>query len=251
MLGAGNVATHISRHLHSAGHTITCVFSRTLESSSKLAKELGSVGTTIPEEVPMSADFFIVCVPDKAVPEVVQKFRNRQGIWLHTAGALSMEVFERFQSHFGVLYPLQTLSKKRPVALDETPFLIEGSALDVTDNIKKLASTITQNVHEITTHSRLVIHLAAVFANNFSNHMVHLAQQILEEQDIDVKLLDPLLKETFIKMSEIGAAEAQTGPALRGDEKTMQKHLELLMKHPEWEKLYTFISRDIGRYRKV
>ena len=81
--------------------------------------------------------------------------------------------------------------------------------------------------------------------------MVHLAQQILEEQKIDVKLLDPIVKETYAKMSVIGAAEAQTGPALRGDDLTMRKHLEMLMKHPEWKKLYTFISRDIGRYRKA
>ena len=249
MIGAGNVAAHISRHLHFAGHSITCVHSRTHESSARLAEEVGSVGTAVPEEVPPTADFFIICVPDRVILSVVRKFQDRKGIWLHTAGACSMEVFEDFQPQFGVLYPLQTMSKQRVVSLEDTPLLVEGSSPEIAEAIKMLASTISRNVYEMNSASRQVIHMAAVFANNFSNHMVHLAQQILEEEKIDAKLLDPLLKETYGKLGEMGAAAAQTGPALRDDQETMQKHLELLKKHPEWEKLYTFISRDIGRSR--
>ena len=249
MIGARNVATHISRHLHFAGHTITCVHSRTHKSSTRLAEEVGSVGTAVPEEVPLSADFFIICVPDRIISDVVRQFQDRKGIWLHTSGACSIKIFEGFKPQFGVLYPLQTMSKQRTVSLEETPLLVEGSSPEITDVIKTLASSISQNVHEMDSASRQVIHMAAVFANNFSNHMMHIAQQILEEEEIDVKLLDPLLKETFGKFAEMGAAAAQTGPALRGDKETMQKHLELLKKYPEWEKLYTFISRDIGRSR--
>lgn len=250
MLGAGNVATHISRHLNSAGHTISSVYSKTGESAMKLAEELRCPWTSNPEEVPRSADFFILCVPDQVIPAIVRKFQDRKGIWLHTAGALSMNVFEGFQSRYGVLYPLQSLNKKRPVSWEETPFLVEGSSTEISEVISVLASSFTRHVHELNSSSRQVIHLAAVFANNFTNHMVHIAQQILSEQDIDLKLMNPILKETFSKITELGAAGAQTGPALRGDEETMQKHMELLKKNPEWEKLYTFISRDIGRSRK-
>jgi predicted short-subunit dehydrogenase-like oxidoreductase (DUF2520 family) len=250
IIGAGNVATHISRNLYSVGHTISCIYSRTRESASRLAEEFGSMGTAVPKEVPDGTDFFIVCVPDKTVQEVVLKFRDRKGIWLHTSGALSLAVFEGHQSQCGVLYPLQTLTRQRTVEKEEIPLLVEGSTPAVTDAIHELASSMTGNVHIMSAASRLMIHLAAVFANNFSNHMVNVAQQILDEQGIDVKLMDPLLKETFSKISEIGAAGTQTGPASRGDEETMKKHLELLLEHPEWKNLYTFISRDIGRFRK-
>ncbi len=216
----------------------------------KLAEELRCIWTSNPEEVPPSADFFFICIPDQEIPTIVREFQDRKGIWLHTAGALSMEVFVGFQSRYGVIYPLQSLSKKRPVSWEGTPFLIEASSRETLEVIRVLASSFTRNVHELNSLSRQGIHLAAVFANNFTNHMVHIAHQILMEHDIDVELLDPILKETFSKITEIGAADSQTGPALRDDTETMQKHLDLLKKHPEWKKLYTFISRDIGRSLK-
>jgi len=128
MIGAGNVATHISRHFHAQQHRIDCVFSRSLESAERLAAEVGAVATADPEEVPREADFFIFCVPDQAVPEVAEKFRGRKGIWLHTAGALSMDVFQRITDDFGVLYPVQSLSRERKIRMGHIPFLLEASS---------------------------------------------------------------------------------------------------------------------------
>ena len=249
MLGAGNVATHISRHLHSIGHSISCIYSKTKESAAKLAHGLATKGTNDPQEVPTSADFYIICVPDQAIEEVVHQFQDRNGIWLHTAGAVSIEVFKSVQSHYGVLYPLQTFSKTHTVSLLDTPLLIEGSDPETTREIGDLAHSISSNVHEMDSFSRMVTHLAAVFANNFTNHMVRLSQQILEEHNIDRTLMDVILKETYRRAAELGAHNTQTGPAMRGDEVTMQKHRALLKQHPEWEKWYTFISRDIDRSR--
>jgi len=250
MLGAGNVSTHISRHLHSKGHRISCIYSRTLESASLLADEFGGIAATDLDEVPDQADYYIVCVPDQAVLSVLSHFKDWKGIWLHTAGALPINLFKGILSRYGVLYPLQTLSKERGVDLSHTPFLVEGSSAEVTETVKKLADNITTNVQEIDSEKRLIIHLAAVFANNFSNHMVHIAQRILQENNLDLKLLDPILKETVRKIGLMGAGAAQTGPALRKDQLAIQKHLELLKNHPEWEKLYTFVSRDIGNTRE-
>ncbi len=249
MLGAGNVSTHISRHLHSKGHRISCIYSRTGESANELANELETLGTSIRADVPGNADFYIVCVPDSVVENVVRNFSGLKGIWLHTAGALSMDLFKGLQTRSGVLYPLQTLSRKRKVDLSDTPFLVEGSSPEVTASIVDLANCISENVQEINSDTRRIIHLAAVFANNFTNHMVHIGQQILQENQMDLKLLDPILEETIRKVKLEGAKDAQTGPALRNDRETMQKHIELLKNHPEWEKIYTFISRDISRTR--
>ena len=250
MLGAGNVSTHISRHLHSKGHRISCIYSRTQELASLLADEFGGFATSDVNEVPNHADFYIVCVPDQSVVSVLGQFKDWNGIWLHTAGALPMDLFKGYMARYGVLYPLQTLNKNQEASLAITPILVEGSSKEVEESIVKLAGDITTEVLEIDSEKRLIIHLAAVFANNFTNHMVHIGQRILRENSLNVKLLDPIIEETFRKIGRVGADAAQTGPALRKDHITIQKHLELLKDHPEWEKIYTFISRDIGNTRE-
>ena len=249
MLGAGNVSTHISRHLHSKGHRISCIYSRTLDAASELARQFGAEAITQLDEIPGQADFYLVCLSDQAVAKVIGHFEGWEGIWLHTAGALPMDLFQGLFARYGVLYPLQTLSKNRDISLAQTPILVEGSSAQVLEQISELASDISQNVLEVDSESRQIIHLAAVFANNFTNHMVHIAQQILREKQLDMKLLEPILEETLRKIASLGAGDAQTGPALRDDQISMQKHLELLKGHPEWEKLYTFISRDIKSSR--
>jgi len=250
MLGAGNVSTHISRHFFSAGHQISCIYSRTAESAQKLSSELGVPGTSDLGKVPPEADFFIFCLPDHAVAETAEQFRGHKGIWLHTAGALSMEVFQGITNEFGVLYPLQSLSRDCKIRKGHIPFLLEASSLEVKKKTTDLVYSISEIVEEVDSHTRLRAHLAAVFANNFTNHLVHVAQQILEEASLDPGLLDLLIEETFRKLREMDPSGAQTGPAVRGDQETMNKHRELLKDHPEWEKLYTFISREIVRSRK-
>ena len=145
---------------------------------------------------------------------------------------------------------MQSLSKDRNIGKDHFPFLVEASSSQVLARITALAQSISERVVEVDSHMRLKVHLAAVFANNFSNHMVHVAQQILEEANLDTGVLDLLLEETFQKLKDMDSFSAQTGPAVRGDLETMNKHIELLKDHPEWEKLYTFISRDITRSRE-
>jgi predicted short-subunit dehydrogenase-like oxidoreductase (DUF2520 family) len=177
-------------------------------------------------------------------------FSDRKGIWVHTAGALTMNVFKPFHDQFGVLYPLQTLSRERKISFREVPILIEGSSPEVTRVLGRLASSISGDVREVDSKARQVIHLAAVFANNFTNHMVEIAGEILKKEGESYHLLLPLLQETLLKLEEMEPGSAQTGPAVRGDEETMKKHLDLLREYPEWQKLYTFISRDIARSRK-
>jgi len=250
MIGAGNVSTHISRHFHSVGHRISCIYSRTEESALRLSGELGVPGTADREQVPREADFFILCVPDQAVAELAEQFRGYRGTWVHTAGALSMELFEGIYKQYGVLYPLQSLSRDRKIRKNRIPFLVEASSPSALEKITDLANSISERVEEVDSFTRLKVHLAAVFANNFSNHMIHVAQQLLEEATLDPGLLDSLLEETFHKLREMDSYSAQTGPAMRGDRETINKHTELLKDHPELQKLYTFISRDIERSRE-
>ncbi len=244
------MATHISRHLSSAGHSIICIWSRGRERAERLAAEIGSRAVSAPGAVPGDADFYLLAVPDGAIPSVAEEFRGARGIWIHAAGALSMDVLAGCFREYGVLYPLQTFSADRPLELADTPLLVEGSGRQVTDRIAEVARSISGSVIEMDSPRRLVVHLAAVFANNFSNHMFTVAEQIMKTQGADPALLMPLLRETFGKIGEMGPARAQTGPAVRNDRGTILRHLEWLKRYPEWEKLYTFISRDIERSRQ-
>jgi len=249
-LGAGSVATHLSRQLHAQGHSIDCVWSRSLESALMLAHQVEARASSELSELPRRADFYLLAVPDEAVAGLAADCADCRGIWLHCAGALSMQVFQGLVPEYGVMYPLQTLSKEFPLQSGKIPFLVEGSSPEVSAQVTHLASSISEMVETADSATRLVIHLAAVFANNFSNHMVHIAQQILEEQNLPTDILDPLLEETYMKIVSLGAGKTQTGPAVRDDQITLKRHIECLKTHPEWEKLYTFMSREITRSRK-
>ena len=238
------MATHLALHFQKAGHRVTCIYSRSGIPAQQLAERVGAKGTRSPASVPRESDFYFLCVPDAVVPEVSRQFTGYHGIWLHCAGALPMDVLAA-HPRYGVFYPLQTFSRELPLSPDTIPVLVEGSSGEVTGEIKKLAGSVSGTVRLMETPDRLALHLAAVFANNFTNHMVHIAQQILRKNGVDQQLIFPLLEETVHKLSTMEAADAQTGPALRGDRETMQRHLELLKAYPEWENLYTFISRNI------
>jgi predicted short-subunit dehydrogenase-like oxidoreductase (DUF2520 family) len=247
LLGAGNVSLHISRHLYLAGHQVDCVWSRSQKSALRVAAASGSRAVSSPDEVPDDADFYLLVVSDSAIEEVASIFSGRKGIWMHAAGAVPLDVLKAYFGEYGVLYPLQTFSTQREVVLDEVPFLVEGSSPAVLEKIRSLAFSLSKKVVEMNSAERLKVHLAAVFANNFSNHMVTIATRFLKENGADFSLLEPILKETFAKMLEAGPEEAQSGPALRGDKETMRKHLDLLGEFPEWEEIYTSVSRDIHK----
>jgi predicted short-subunit dehydrogenase-like oxidoreductase (DUF2520 family) len=247
ILGAGNVATHISRHLHFAGHRISCVWSRRAGPARQLAAELDSVGTADPDQIPREADFYLLAVPDAAIESVVPYLHDCRGICLHAAGAVPMDALAEKCREYGVLYPLQTFTAGRDLSLDDVPVLVEGSSPTVLEKIRSLALVLSHRVLAMDSAERLVLHLAAVFAGNFSNHMATIAERILAGSGHERTLLVPLLRETFRKIEESGGAASQTGPALRDDRETMERHLELLKGYPEWEKLYTFMSRDIRK----
>jgi len=181
ILGAGNVAFHISRHLYLAGQQVSCIWARDSESAERVARLSGSKAVSDPREVPGDADFYLVAVSDDAIADVAARFKGSPGIWMHTAGAIPMDVLGVHFREYGIFYPLQTLSAQREISLDDTPVLVEGSSEAVKARICSLVSTISERVVEMDSAARLRVHLAAVFANNFSNHMVTIATRILDD----------------------------------------------------------------------
>lgn len=245
VLGAGNVATHLARHFHAAGQRIDCIWSRNLQHARELARATDAAATSELGEVPGDSDFYLLAVPDSAIVSVARQLKEASGIGMHAAGAVPLGVLGPLFGRSGVIYPLQSISRDRNVSFSRVPILVEGSDQETRAHVRSLAESISGKVLDMDSDQRLVVHLAAVFANNFTNHMVAVARDILEEQGLDLTLLDPLLEETWDKIRSMGAHEAQTGPALRGDRETMEKHLQLLKDDPGWQKIYTFVSHNI------
>ena len=165
----------------------------------------------------------------------------------HTAGSMPMDVWKGEAVRYGVLYPMQTFSKSRAVDFSTVPFFIEGSGREEAEALKAVAERIGGKVYEATSEQRRYLHIAAVFACNFTNHMYALAHRLLDSHGLPFEVMLPLIDETARKVHELPPLEAQTGPARRYDENVIGKHLEMLADEPRLAELYEKISQSIHR----
>lgn len=244
ILGAGNVAHALGKELNAKGYTIRGVYSRTTKSARALAKYFSCDVYADPALIPPDAAFYLISVTDEALPEVASRMPDTDGIVLHTAGSVPIEVLARFKRH-GVLYPLQTLSKNKETDFSIVPLCIEASDKATLKEIKKLALEMSETIVEVSSQQRKILHVAAVFACNFSNYMYIAAHDILQRSGLDFKIMLPLIIETVEKLMLMDPRQAQTGPALRGDKSVMQEHQQLLKEMPHYQKIYKTLSTAI------
>ncbi len=249
LIGAGNVASQLTLALAERGHTLLQVWSRTAEHARKLAERVGAASLTELGEIFTDADLYLFCVKDDALPQVITAMPETGGIWVHTAGSLPMELFATRKSDYGVIYPLQTFSRNRELSFQEIPLFIEGSTPANAAMLEQLAQALSRNVYRLPGDKRKKLHLAAVFACNFVNHLYALSAEILNEEELPFDVLLPLIAETAAKVREMAPVAAQTGPALRGDEKVMQQHLDQLS-DPRLREIYRLLSDSIAELTK-
>jgi predicted short-subunit dehydrogenase-like oxidoreductase (DUF2520 family) len=221
------------------------VFSRTETSARSLSGNFGAGMTTRINEIQADADFYLVSVSDQALPQVLGEMHVSDRLVIHTAGMHGLEVFQGLFRNCGILYPLQTFTKNIYLNLGFVPILIEGSNAVSTKEISEIAGELSERVMETDSEERNWYHLAAVISANFSNYMYSLAEELLQKQGLDFTLLIPLLQETLRKAGLGQPWKCQTGPAIRGDKNTMDKHLYLLSSSPGLPELYKFISGKI------
>ena len=248
MVGAGNVAWHLAPALAAAGHTIAAIYSRSPASREALAKALPQAHpVSTLNLLDMAVDAVLIAVPDDALPEVAAALRVAPGtVVAHTSGSQPLAVLQPVQgAHTGVFYPLQTFSKSTPVDLTSVPLLVEAQDANTLEQLETLARSISRKVQRVDSEARKQLHLAAVFACNFTNHLLGISQQLLQEANLPKELLQPLIAETIEKASRHNPFAVQTGPAVRGDENVLQAHLHLLEPHPRYQALYSQLSRSI------
>lgn len=247
LIGAGNVATHLGVALQKAGHEVAQVYSRTEASASALAGRLNVPYIIDLSQLCEEADLYIVSVKDDVLSSllpIVVKGKEK-ALFVHTAGSMPMNVWEGIAPRHGVLYPMQTFSKQREMDFSTVSFFVEANGKADLEMLKELASSLGAKVYEANSEQRMSLHVAAVFACNFANHMYALSASLLNKYGMPFESMLPLIDETARKVHQLEPKEAQTGPAVRRDATVMNKHLELLAEEPQLRDLYEIISKNI------
>lgn len=248
-IGAGNLATQLSQAMKKAGAEILQVYSRTEVHASELAIRIRCGWTVSTEKIRPDADIYIFALKDDALEDTIRRIKPNAGLWVHTAGSVPMDIFKGHVARYGVLYPLQTFSRKRMADFEHIPFILEANSKADEDILYYLASDLSRTVRFYSSDRRRYLHLAAVFACNFTNHLYDLAGRIVEEQGIPQDLLLPLIDETAAKVHLMTPREAQTGPAIRYDRTVIDRQMELLT-DPDRKDIYKLLSDSIHKENK-
>ena len=245
LLGSGNVATHLAQALVAKGEEMVQVFSQSLRNAISLTDLVGGEPIDDLTQVNTSADLYIIAVKDDAIAGIADRLKLVTGLVVHTSGTTDMTVISSKVEHAGVFYPLQTFSKAKPVFFDEIPLCIEATDETQLKVLNTLASKLSNRVYQVDGNQRKILHLAAVFACNFPNHLYALANQLLQQHQLDFEIIRPLIKETADKVMTNLPESVQTGPAIREDETTLNKHFSMLSSVPELQNIYQTLSDSI------
>ncbi len=229
MIGAGNVAWSLAQAL-AAKHEIKQVYSHHLANASQLATAVGCHNATDDlDQIDADADVYVISVKDDAIGHVASSIAdNGRSLWLHTSGTRPLSLLTVSHPHCGVLYPMQSFSKALTVDFNEVPVFVEGNTPQVQEAVSRLASSISCHVEVADSARRAKLHIGAVMACNFANHLWTLTAEVLAEAGIDFKMMLPLLRTTVAKLDHLSPAESQTGPAARGDTAVTSAHEQML-----------------------
>lgn len=249
-IGAGNLAFHLARVLHSKGFQISQIYNRTEIQAKELAEITGAKYSSSLSGIAGTADIFIVAVKDSAISEVLSQIDFQDKLVVHCSGSQPISVLKKYTKNFGVIYPLQTFSKKREVNFSDIPVFIEANSPENLEILRKIAATISEKVSVADSEQRQLLHISAVFACNFVNHFYFIAGELLKTKNISFDVLKPLILETALKVQELQPFEAQTGPAVRFDKNIIDKHLAKLADAEKYRQLYELISKSIFEHHK-
>ncbi len=252
IIGSGNVGFHLGKRLFEMGFSIYQVFSRNLDKATRLATAIDAHPINQLNQITDQSDIYIIAVKDVGigrVAHVLSENVDNQKIVVHTSGATSSELISKYFDNYGVFYPLQTFSIEQEVDFEQIPFCIDAKSPEVKETLLELANYLSPKVYRISDRERQILHVAAVFVNNFTNHLYSVGEDILEKEKINFDILKPLIFETARKIENQRAEDMQTGPAKRGDTDTISQHMEYLDKHPEYQKLYKTLTESISKHK--
>src|SRR5690606_36819958 len=244
ILGAGNVAFHLTRALLQNTVNVRQIFNRTLSRAEELG-EANNIGFTNKISELEKADLYIIAASDSAVEELSHYIPFDDCLVVHTSGSLNTDVLKG-DYRKGVFYPLQTFTKRKNLRYEEIPFFVEAENKEDEDALYALADKVSNEVHRVDSHKRQKIHMSAVWVGNFVNHLYYIGNKFCEENEVPFDVLRPLIEETSRKVQDMNPYEAQTGPARRNDEIIIEKHLEVI-EDSRLKQLYQLLTDSIQR----
>lgn len=244
MVGSGNTATVLCAVLSKAQHEIVQIVSRNVENAKILAAAYDASYTVLTDPHFADADFYIIALHDAALDHYEKYAALKNKLVVHTAGAISKDVLKTITNTYGVMYPVQTLSKFTE-HIPEIPFLIDANTKECLHQIMGLAKSISANVEIADDKVRLSYHVAAVFVSNFSNHIYALAEIFCQKEKLQFKSLLPLINEVTQRVNHYSPYLTQTGPAMRDDIFTLNRHLQALATYPDLKYIYLKMSESI------
>lgn len=246
LIGAGRVATHLATALHAQNIQIQHVFSRNIDHAQHLAQQVDAIALENISQL-TQAELLLIAVSDAQIAVVAKQLAgmNYTGLVAHTSGSTHLQVLQMENLRSGVFYPLQSFSFDQPIDWENTPFFLEAVQPADLEQLDQLANTLSKRIYHYDSEQRLSLHLAAVFASNFSNYCYDIAEQILQQHQVDQHLIFPLILQTAQKMQTNSAQQNQTGPARRHDQNIIDLHLDMLKLHPEWQDIYALLSHAI------
>jgi len=249
LIGAGNVGWHLGQALHGAGSAILSIYSRRLSRASELAILVDGEATADLQALPTEADLYLLAVPDDVVSLVsgqLRKVLREDRLLAHCSGANSLQAIDSYFQRRAVFYPLQSFSRGKALDFTGVPIFLSAAEQSDLQFLQQLGSSISTRVRSIDDDQRARLHIAAVFANNFTNQLLAIADDLLTEKDLSLRDLLPLLRETVQKVEHLAPREGQTGPARRGDTATLERHLQHLHDKPDYQELYRTLSQLIN-----
>ncbi len=244
ILGAGNVGTHLIRRFQDSGVLVHQVFTRHIEKNSDWE---GINITDKIEDLDNEADVYILSVHDSGIEDLGNKLTKiiDNQLIVHTSGTIPSSVFSKTSKRYGVFYPLQSFSKKRQPDWNEIPICIDANSLEDKTLLHEIALHASPKVYHISDEQRAKIHVAAVFVNNFVNHLYHIGEEILLHEQLPFDILKPLIRETAAKIEHFPPSSMQTGPARRGDQVTIDRHLSYLSQFSDFQEIYALMTKNV------
>ena len=242
LIGSGNVATHLAKALHDAGHQILQIWSREYDHAEALANQVFAEPIDRLTLLYPTADVYILAVTDDALFDLALDLKLRNALVLHTAGSVSLRVLQPISRKHGVVWSPQTFIRDIPMKYNELPFCIEGSSPEVETTIREMLEPVSSHIFHVDTQQRQWLHLAAVMTNNFGNAVNALAQDLLQQQNIPFEILHPLITMTAEKIKQGALWQQQTGPARRRDQKTIDNQRRLIADDAKLLQLYDLLT---------
>lgn len=244
LIGSGNTATVLGRKSLAAGHRIIQVYSRNEEHAGLLAGLLNSTSTSSISLIKKKADLMIVALADDAIKPFISEAGQILFPVVHTGGAVSLDAVKNPGDLYGVLWPLQSLRKE----IENIPpltLLADANKAEALEPLLNFAHTIADRVVEADDNTRLKYHFAATWVNNFTNYLYNIAEKFCEQENISFDILQPLMEETVMRMRNISPSKTQTGPAIRFDGLTIDKHRNLIKEYPALLRFYNLFTQEI------